>query len=135
MYYFVIHFCNFIHYSFKPFKGPWFPGDPVEISISSPLWLLLSTNGQTWISSKIQRCKTILAVVWYSHFYGWILFQQSYRYSYWNWKLLINYAENIPIESGLNVPSDLALELFKRSLRMLMKGVAPIPIPRRSRIS
>lgn len=58
IYYFVVHFCNFVHYSFKPFKRSRFPSDPVEISIRSPSWSLASSWSYIW------RCKAIGALVW-----------------------------------------------------------------------
>lgn len=70
MHYFVIHFCYFVHYSFKPLKGSRFPGNPVEMSIFSPLPLPFSTWCHIW------RSKTIRAVIWSTGFRIRILGQQ-----------------------------------------------------------
>ena len=65
--YFVIHLCNFIHDSFKPFKRSRLSSNPVEMSIGSPLCSLLANWCHTW------RCITIRTVIWPTVFSVWIL--------------------------------------------------------------
>lgn len=129
IYYSVVHFRNFIHHSFKPFKGSRFPSHPVEVSICCPLWSLISSGRQIW------RCKTIPALIWSGCFCVWLILHLTLL-----WKLITAGNSGINLWKGSQsmdstIDSSLALVLLRRSLRILMKGVAPIPNPMRSSTS